>query len=267
MRILVFTSNQPRHISLINRLASIATEVFAIQECNTVFPGKIADFFGKSAVMQDYFARVIDAERRVFGDLTFTAPNVRAMSIKMGDVSMVDPSALDGAIRSADHVVVFGASYIKGPLVDHLIEKRAVNIHMGCSPWYRGSSTNFWAMYDRRPEYVGATIHRLSKGLDSGEMLFHAFPPTRECEPFEYGMLAVKAAHEGMARAIESGALTSFEPVKQDRTLELRYTRNADFSDEAATDYLSRLPTAAELGACLRAVNRGSFLRPFTLEG
>lgn len=48
MKITVFTSNQIRHLSLIADLASIADEVFAIQECNTLFPGETADFFKSS---------------------------------------------------------------------------------------------------------------------------------------------------------------------------------------------------------------------------
>ena len=67
MRITVFTSNQPRHISIIKGLASIANEVFAVQECNTVFPGQVEDFFKHSAVMQAYFKNVMEAERSVFG--------------------------------------------------------------------------------------------------------------------------------------------------------------------------------------------------------
>ena len=55
MRVTVFTSNQPRHLSLIERLAGVAEEVFAVQECNTVFPGRVGDFFRKSEVMQRYF--------------------------------------------------------------------------------------------------------------------------------------------------------------------------------------------------------------------
>ena len=74
------------------------------------------------------------------------------------------------AALSSDIYIVFGASFIKGWLVDFLIKNKAINIHMGLSPYYRGSSCNFWAMYDNNPNYVGATIHYLSKGLDSGEI-------------------------------------------------------------------------------------------------
>ena len=45
---------------------------------------------------------------------------------------------------------------------------------MGISPYYRGTDCNFWAMYDNNPHLVGSTIHLLTKGLDSGPILYHA---------------------------------------------------------------------------------------------
>ena len=56
MKITVFTSNQPRHLSLIKDLANICDEVYAVIEVNTIFPGKKADFFKKSEIMQKYFS-------------------------------------------------------------------------------------------------------------------------------------------------------------------------------------------------------------------
>ena len=74
MKITVFTCNQPRHLSLISALAKVADEVFAIQECVTVFPGTVADFYRKSDVMQAYFSRVIAAEKEVFGSVVSSRP-------------------------------------------------------------------------------------------------------------------------------------------------------------------------------------------------
>jgi folate-dependent phosphoribosylglycinamide formyltransferase PurN len=261
MRITVFTSNQPRHVALLEQLSAVADEVFAVQECNTVFPGQVDDFFRRSPVMQDYFARVIAAEREVFGRPRFAPANVRQLPIKMGDVSRLDVTTLGDALR-ADLYLVFGASYIRGPLCDHLVANRAVNIHMGVSPYYRGSSTNFWAMADGRPEMVGATVHRLGAGLDSGPILFHAFPTPRAAEPFVYGMRCVRSAHAAVVDHIRSGALLTLEPVAQNRTRELRYARNADFTDAVAADYLGRIPSPDALRVALEARDSRLFVRP-----
>jgi hypothetical protein len=76
MKITIFTGNQPRHLALIDALAAIADEVHAVQECTTVFPGEIADFYRKSETMQAHFAQVIAAEREVFGGVRFPPANV-----------------------------------------------------------------------------------------------------------------------------------------------------------------------------------------------
>lgn len=263
MTITLFTSNQPRHTSLIERLAPLADRLFVVQECNTVFPGQVDDFFRKSDVMQRYFARVIAAERETFGVPRFpaVAGNVRSLPIRMGDLSRMPLDALDEALR-ADVFIVFGSSYIRGPLCDALVERRAVNIHMGVSPQYRGSSTNFWPLYDGRPEFVGATIHRLTTGLDSGPILFHALPAAEAVDPFVLGMLAVRAAHQAIADSLRSGELDGLEPLPQDRSLEIRYTRNADFTDAVAGEYLDRIPTSDEIGRMLARRDSTAFVRP-----
>jgi hypothetical protein len=264
MRITLFTSNQPRHLALINALAGIADEVFAVQECSTVFPGRVDDFFRKSLAMEQYFARVQAAEKEVFGSPRFPARAVHQLPLKMGDLRQLDLACLSPAL-SADVYIVFGASFIRGPLCEHLVRHRAVNIHMGISPYYRGSATNFWAMYDRRPDLVGATIHLLSQGLDSGPMLFHALPAPAAVDPFVYGMRAVAAAHAALVRHIHDGTLLDLNPVAQDRAKLIRYSKNADFSDEVATEYLSRLPTPQQLASGLQARDRSQFVRPAVL--
>ena len=259
MTVTVFTSNQPRHVALIEALAGIADRVYAIQECNTIFPGQVEDFFRKSPVMQAYFSRVIAAENGVFGSPRPLPANVRSMAMKMGDLSRAPLEWFGDALR-ADRFIVFGASFIKGALCDHLVANRALNIHMGVSPYYRGSSTNFWAMYDDRPDLVGATIHLLSKGLDSGPMLFHALPSPDAVDPFVHGMRAVQAAHSGLISYLKSNL--KLEPVPQDRSRELRYSRNADFTDEVASEYLRRVPSPHALRDSLQHRDMTLFQRP-----
>ena len=261
MKITVFTSNQPRHLSLISGLAGIADEVFAVQECNTVFPGRVADFFRKSDTMQAYFARVIAAEEEVFGHIGFLLGNVRTLSLKSGDLSHVGMDRLAPALQS-DLYVVFGASYIKSPLVDILVDRGAINIHMGVSPYYRGSSCNFWSIYDGNPDLVGATIHRLSRGLDSGAILFHVLPERQAADPFVLGMRAVRAAHQSLIESITTGEILTLEPVVQNRELEIRYTRNADFDDSVAQEYLARGLTPQWIRERLAAHPARQLVRP-----
>lgn len=246
MKITVFTSNRPRHLYLINQMAKIADEVFAIQECTTVFPGQVKDFFDNSPVMQEYFSYVNQSETNIFGSICFLKENVRQLALKSDDLNKVSMDILKPALHS-DVYVVLGSSYIKGDLIEFLVSNKAINIHMGISPYFRGSSTNFWAPYKGHIDMVGATIHMLSKGLDSGDILYHAFPKPQKIKPFDLGMMSVKVAIDSVAERVKTGQIFKIKPEVQDKSKEILYTRNSDFTDEVAKDYLENLPTEEEI--------------------
>ena len=56
------------------------------------------------------------------------------------------------------------------------------------------------------------------------------------------------------------------EPVPQDKSRELRYSRNSDFTDALAEEYLRRLPTPQEMKSSLESRDLSLFLRPFIAE-
>lgn len=240
MKVTIFSSNQPRHLSLAREFALISKEVFLISEVNTVFPGKVEDFFRKSEIMQSYFEKVIASEKKIFGDLRFNSNKIKQLSIKLGDLNRLTYSHLKEAL-SSDYYVVFGSSFIKGWLIDFLMERKAINIHMGLSPYYRGSSCNFWALYDENPNHVGATIHLLSKGLDSGEILSHCIPkPYRNENVFDFTMKSVMLSHQSLVNMVDKGTIFSIPSFKQDKSKEIRYSKNKDFNDEVADKFLKR---------------------------
>ena len=240
MKITIFSSNQSRHLNIAREFSHIAEKVYFVSEVNTVFPGKVEDFYQKSEVMKTYFFNVMQSEKNIFGNIDFLPKNVSTLSMKNGDLSSLDKAQLTEAL-SSDVYVVFGASYIKGWLIDFLVEKKAINIHMGLSPYYRGSSCNFWALYDDKPSYVGATIHRLSKGLDSGDIMFHCVPKLVSNEsPFDFTMRSVLVAQKGLVESVKNAELFSMPTFKQDSSKELRYSKNKQFTDEVASNFLNR---------------------------
>ena len=262
MTITIFTGNQPRHIALIESLAAIADEVLAVQECNTLFPGQVADFFNKSDIFQAYFKRVMESESVVFGLPRFSPKNVRCLVLKMGDINMLEPKILAPAFQS-DMYVIFGASYIKGWICDRLIKNKALNLHVGVSPYYRGNSTNFWALRDGHPELVGTTIHLLTKGLDSGPIVRHAFPPSKAYDPFVLGMCAVRSGQEALIDLLKNRHDKLYRPVQQNRSLEIRYSRNVDFTEDVASHYLAKLPTPMLIKRALQKRNLKEFIHPY----
>jgi len=71
---------------------------------------------------------------------------------------------------SPDLLVCYGSSLIKSSLLDDY-EGRFLNVHLGLSPYYRGSGTNVWPLINGEPFMVGATFMYIDAGIDTGKII------------------------------------------------------------------------------------------------
>lgn len=69
-----------------------------------------------------------------------------------------------------DIIVTYGSSLIREPLIN-AFAGRFINVHLGLSPYYRGSGTNYWPLVHGKPEYVGATFMHIDTGIDTGSII------------------------------------------------------------------------------------------------
>ena len=228
MNITLITSDQIRHNYLVNLLSNIATKLNVIQEKKTFFSNqnKISN------LIKNYFLKVDDAQKKVFGNAAIDKKNknIKLLSLENKELEKCSLNSLSDFLNS-DIFIVFGSSFIKKDLVNFLIDHKALNIHLGISPYYRGTDCNFWALFDNNPHLVGATIHLLSKGLDSGPILYHALSEIKE-DPFIYTMSAVKSAFESIAQKIENKTIFEHTPEIQDKSKEIKYSKKNEFNDE-----------------------------------
>ena len=240
MKITLFTSNKNRHNYLINLLSSIADELFVVQECETIFPGIVPGHYPTSAIMREYFENVNKAQSKLFGNsyINNFKKNIKTFPMLFGDLNKCAISLISDFLKS-DVYVVFGSSYIKGDLVEFLVKNRAINIHMGVSPYYRGTDCNFWALYDDNPHLVGSTIHLLSKGLDNGPMLFHAMSNIKN-DPFEYTMSTVKSAFHSISKKIKDNSIFKMSADVQDKSKEIRYSKKIQYNEEIVKEYFKK---------------------------
>lgn len=65
---------------------------------------------------------------------------------------------------------VFGAPLLKEQIFK-IPEYGCVNIHTGLVNHYRGVDSSLWAMYNNRPDLVGATLHYIDKTIDAGKII------------------------------------------------------------------------------------------------
>jgi hypothetical protein len=156
-------------------------------------------------VVRDHFEERVRQERSFFGhDAEFVAdgPGCAARRIRPGELN--SPETLDFlASQKADTVVVFGTNLIKPPLLGRW-PGRMINMHLGLSPYYRGTATNFYPLLNLEPEYVGVTIHLIDAGIDSGPILRHARPRLSPDDmPHVIGCKTILAGIEAVLAVLE----------------------------------------------------------------
>ena len=240
MKITLFTSNKNRHNYLINLLSEVSDELCVIQECGTIFPGILPGHYQTSPIMKKYFENVNNAQSRLFGNsyVNNKKKNIKILTMLSGDLNQCSMNLLSDFLKSNVYVV-YGSSYIKGELLNFLINQKAINIHAGISPYYRGTDCNFWALFDDNPHLVGATIHLLSEGLDSGPMLYHAMSNIK-MSPFEYSMSTIKSAFHSIAERIKDSSIFKIKPLVQDKKKEVRYSKKSEFNEEIVEKYFKK---------------------------
>ena len=136
----------------------------------------------------------------------------------------------------SDIYIVTGSSFIKGELANFLIEKKALSIHMGLAPYYRGTDCNFWALFDNNPHLVGATIYYLSAGLDTGKIIYHALSNIKD-DPFMYTMSCVKSAFDSMVQRIKDKTILDMKPEEQNKKEEVRYSKKNEFTEKIIQEF------------------------------
>lgn len=71
---------------------------------------------------------------------------------------------------NADLIVCYGSSLIRSKLLT-AYKGRFLNVHLGLSPYYRGSGTNVWPIINGEPHMIGATFMHIGRGIDDGQII------------------------------------------------------------------------------------------------
>tara|TARA_Y200000002_G_scaffold373144_1_gene371803 strand:+ start:85 stop:924 length:840 start_codon:yes stop_codon:yes gene_type:complete len=78
-----------------------------------------------------------------------------------------------------DILVCYGSSLIKGRLIKKY-KRNFLNVHLGLSPYYRGSGTNIFPIINNELHMIGATFMYLDSGIDTGKIIHQIRPDLKE---------------------------------------------------------------------------------------
>lgn len=220
MRIGILTSVETRHGHFVRCVRERFGVCAVVREATGYAPGRTDGFDltnDERAIVAGHYAERGRQELTFFG--TTTAPGERHQTEAVRDVDREGLNTADTVafLRAArvDTVLVYGTDLIRPPLLD-AFAGRMVNMHLGLSPYYRGTATNFYPLLNDELEYVGATIHLIDAGIDSGAILTHARPVIAAADrPHTIGCKAIEAGIEALLRVLPEWSAGHRDPVAQ----------------------------------------------------
>lgn len=101
-------------------------------------------------------------------------PATRGREIRPAVPSANGPEAVALLRRLEPEVLIQAGAGILREQVFGLPTRATLNLHHGIAPRIRGVSSLHWALFAARPEWVGATVHRVDAGIDTGAVLAYA---------------------------------------------------------------------------------------------
>lgn len=117
---------------------------------------------------------------------------------------------------SPDAVAVYGTRIIK-PDTLAAVDRPFINYHAGINPKYRGQQPGYWALVAGDRENAGVTIHRVDRGVDTGDVLYQSrvdFDPKDNITTYQWQQMTV--AMPLLARAIDDALTHQLKPTKVD---------------------------------------------------
>ena len=69
-----------------------------------------------------------------------------------------------------DFLISFGYRYIISKEILDYFKGKAINLHISCLPWNKGTDPNLWSILENTPK--GVTIHQMDYDLDTGQILY-----------------------------------------------------------------------------------------------
>lgn len=170
-RVVVLTGRELRH-DFMRMAIALADGVNVVRSYCETKDGTALDEAYKSGskIRIDHLERRARIEDDFFGSFVRTAPDEsNPVEVPRGNINSNDYYKEITELEP-DLLVAYGCSIIRDPLLS-AYEGQFVNVHLGLSPYYRGTGTNYWPLVNGEPEYVGATFMNLDEGIDTGDVI------------------------------------------------------------------------------------------------
>ncbi len=231
-RILVLTSDKPRHTYFVERLMESVNVVGVLRE-KKVEP--LDDSKIHSDVIKKHINNLAQFESKLLPSVGYSCPNTLELSVNQVNEEDV---LTWGREQQPDAIALFGTSILAKNWIE-TFPQRIVNLHLGSSPRYRGSATLFWPFYNNEIEHVAATIHLATDKVDAGGILDTvALNPDQMQNYYQFTTQTIKYAIEKFPSILTNYLNGIVTPIEQDIKLQRYLYRRSDFTEISLTKVL-----------------------------
>jgi methionyl-tRNA formyltransferase len=167
---MLFRADQTRHKALAHFLNSKGYLVAQVIE------QKSENLLTGSSLLTEHFKAREQFEKDFFPDVTsHNFINAPIMTISNNLINSKDTIKFISQI-DFDIAITFGISILNSETINALNDK-ILGIHLGLSPYYRGSGTNFFPFVNNELEAIGYTLMHLDEGVDTGHIVHQGRAP------------------------------------------------------------------------------------------
>jgi folate-dependent phosphoribosylglycinamide formyltransferase PurN len=171
MSVVAVTGDHPRHVFLVQQLASagrLSGWIVERREPHVPLAGDDVPV-GLHELFNLHFQRREAAEHRAFGALVPTDVAVDRLTVDLADLNS-DRVRAFLADKAPSHVLSYGCHKLDDAVLSS-VPARFWNTHGGLSPAYRGVHTHFWPSYMLEPQMTGMTLHETTAAIDGGAII------------------------------------------------------------------------------------------------
>lgn len=169
--ILVITGEDLRHQYFVNQL-NAHFPIAAVLTEETAYPSPAWNSEEEKKAWDWFFTRRMEYESRVFAALNKPLNQPSVIKIQKGQLN--SPETIQIIKRfSPGFIAIFGTGILQENLLN-LYPGRIFNLHVGRPEFYRGSSCNFWPIYEKQLDKLGAAVHLTNEGIDKGQIAAQA---------------------------------------------------------------------------------------------
>ena len=233
IRAAVLTSTGLRH----RHFHRVIAENF---DCRLAFAQGKANYYQEqreeSELVRHHFSDLTAIESVEFADYLAPSP----MSPKeVLDIN--SPALVAETLEAGVEIVFLFGTAVLGDVWLNAFPDRIINLHLGLSPYFRGSATLFWPFVQDELECVGATIHLAVAKVDAGPILARVKPKFQPGDTY-YTITnrLIRQSIDALPSIASRYLAGSIVPLAQASTSE-RAWRKADFSEEALRRALSNI--------------------------